>query len=208
MPVNLGEAIERCKLHVRRNTWLTDPDWVRLIDSACQEIQSQTHYIQATSNVLLEEGVSEYDLSASRIYRLTRPPVLDGETLMLTSQAAVARYLADPENGKPVYAYEARSGFLGLYPVPDADSAGKSVSITGNAWPQRMTPSTPLSTTLPFDEGAHDTIVYGALLLAERIDTDVTVSEMVRSQYQSGIVALRARAANLTPGTKYMKRWF
>lgn len=205
--MRLRDAIDKCVLHVRRNTWMQASDWINLIDSAIQEIQAQTHFNIEEAAIPLVPGQRVYDLTPYRIYRLIGGPVYERAQLVLVDRERIGSLLANPEQGAPRFVYQEQASAIGLYPVPSAAQDGTYMTVRGNAWPQRLTATTPLDTVLPFDEQAGDVIVYGALLLAERIDTDIQVSREVGQQYVNGLAAMRGRVASLTPGVKRVKRW-
>lgn len=204
--MQLSEAIERCRLHVRRATWFTESDWRQLLDQSAKQLQRMTNILSADFRLQLEEGVRVYDLSSSGAYRIIENARI-GTTVVYKSGRSVLAGRDMDTAGVPQFVYEDGAFRIGLWPVPDATMVGKNLYVRCLHFPSDINTSTPLTQQLPFEPGHHDIVVLGAVLLAERIDTDIIVSRDVRNDYESGIISMRAEAQNRVPGSSTVRRF-
>lgn len=206
MTMMLSEAIELCKLHVRRATWLTESDWRHLLDQSAKQLQRMTNILAADFRVQLVDGVRVYDLSASGAYRIIEDARMGTSTVYMRSRSVLKNRDIDTP-GTPQFVYEDGAFRIGLWPVPDSTVDGSNLYVRCLYFPDDINVSTPLTQQLPFEPGHHDIVVMGAVLLAERIDTDIIVSRDIRNDYETGVVSMRAAAQARVPGSSTMRRF-
>ena len=199
--MDITAALARCSLHVRQNTFLKEPDWRMLLNDSQMEIQSQTHINRGTFFVQLEQDVAFYSLASARIYSILEPMKdTDDNALPLMTRGEMEAYDLS-ETGKPTYVYEAGQGRIGVYSVPSEAYGGTRIRGYGLMWPEPITADTSLGTQLAFEEMFHNNVVLGAVLMAERIDTDITIAREIQGQYDRGLLAMRFVARTRMPGT-------
>lgn len=204
--MQLNEAIERCRMHVRRNTWLTESDWRRLLDQSAKQLQRLTNSLVADHRIQLIEGVAVYDLSASGAYRCVEDGRIESTTVTRVSRRNMTGRNLE-QLGSPTLMLESGTFSIRLWPVPDAATAGKNLLVRCLHFPDDIDETTLLSTQLPFEPGNHDIVVSGAVLLAERIDVDIHASREIRAEYENGVISMRAQAQNRLPGTSTVRRF-
>jgi hypothetical protein len=195
--MDVGQVVDACRIHLREPTRFDAQKWRVLMNAAQMEMQGQTHLLEGEFTIILEEGVRAYDISAHGLYRLTQDPCFldDGSVLPRYERNRLAGSNLE-ETGTPDKVYIVGTGLLGFYPVPNAAMAGRTVLLYGKRWPAEITATTPDSFVPEFEAIDHPTLVLGTVMQAERIDTDINISQLVRAQYADGIGSMRSRQNN------------
>jgi len=195
--------VKACQTHVRESTRFTAETWRMLLNASQMEMQAQTSILRGEFSVPLQPLVREYFTGS--LYRiLGKPRMSDGTKLTVAGYDDITDFYATGTPSK-LYPLGSHSGsmMVGLYPIPAEETTG-SLILYGCMWPEEIKIDTPESFIPDFEAIDHDTMVLGAVCQAERIDTDLTVSQMVRQQYADGLLAMKSRANYRATGARKM----
>jgi hypothetical protein len=195
----VSEAVEVCKLFTRRKSWLTDADWITLLDAAAKDIARQTDILRGFAQLEMDAGYAEYDLSAGRVYRLLADPVYyDGSTLTRTTvEKLIAAGTDLTLTGIPSTVYPSGSFALGVYPVPDSSETGHRMRLWGVLAPEPIVSG---MGELPFEPVDHLTLIQGAVIMGERLDDGIIISRDTKVEYETSVMSMRGRANRRVPG--------
>jgi hypothetical protein len=197
----LGDMIAGCRLHLREPTRFSPTDWRFFLNTAQMEMQQQTRILEGDFDVPLVVSRRVYDLRTAGVYHLKATAKLGTTALPVKNLRDVVEQDLYAE-GTPTTLYWAATGRLGVLPVPDAASDGQVLRLHGWYWPTEISSTTPDSFEPDFEPIDHPSMVLGAVLIAERVDTDLNVSQMIRQQYGDAIQSMRSRAQNRVTGAR------
>jgi hypothetical protein len=200
--VNLGDAITQAKMHVRRDSWLQDPDWKALFNAAQMEFAQRTGVYEDDFDVSLLSGVAEYNFGDVGFCRFTENPCIGTTELAVVTRAGLRAAVGTDLTvvGTPTHVYPASPGFFAVYPIPDVADNGVEISCHGLYYPAEIVVETPSTTELPGEVVDHPALVYGAVLRAERLDKSIVISREVREDWERAIMNARFRVNTRIPG--------
>jgi hypothetical protein len=192
--------VESCKMYVREANRFSSADWRRLLNAAQMEMQQQTRILVGDFDVPLVAGTRLYDVASVGLYRLSGAATIGGTRLTLADHGLLSKTSELTTAGFPTHVYFARTGRIGLYPVPDLTADGSTLVLHGYYSPAEITALTPETFEPSFDPIDHPTMVLGAVVQAERIDKNLDISQLTRQQYSDGVSSMRSRAQNRVTG--------
>lgn len=204
--MNLQQALAFLNLSIREDGRYTPTQWISLINAAATEIQTRTKMCRGTVEFTLGPGQRVYSGVALGLTDLLEDPKIGTSKIARKLRSEVIDNDLST-TGTPLYIYPEGMGTWGLYPVPNSSIAvdGAKITMYGAITPTAIADTDPMTTVLPFEPIDHYTLLYGALSIAERTDTDLVISDRIRQQYIDGVNAMMARATNRMSGAIRMK---
>jgi hypothetical protein len=128
----LGDLMDYVEYMVDEDPHFTSGQILSYLNAAIQDVIWQTECMESGTQFTMTTGTSEYSLSGVSYFAITDVSWLESgatryKPLMRSTPKGLDRNIIGEQ--EPAWFYE-RAGFLGVYPVEDADITGSTLYVT------------------------------------------------------------------------------